>query len=99
MARRSRPRLPRNRRCHSGAVRVKSILKYRAGARRQSELPSAGRSEVRLLLVFDPWRSVILFVAGDKSGQWDKWYRTAIPRAEQLYDDYLAERRKEMGDE
>jgi len=25
------------------------------------------------------------------------WYRTAIPRAERLYDDYLAERRKEMG--
>jgi hypothetical protein len=99
MARRSRPRLPRNRRCHSGAARVKDILKYRAGARRPSELPSAGRSEVRLLLVFDPWRSVILLVAGDKSGQWDKWYRTAIPRAEQLYDDYLAERRKEMGDE
>jgi hypothetical protein len=42
---------------------------------------------------------VILLVAGDKSGQWDKWYRAAIPRAEQLYDDYLAERRKEMGHE
>jgi len=36
-------------------------------------------------------------VAGDKSGQWRKWYRTAIPRAERLYDDYLAGRRKEMG--
>ena len=44
-----------------------------------------------------PWRAAILLVAGDKSGQWDKWYRTAIPRAEQLYDDYLAERKKEMG--
>jgi len=49
------------------------------------------------LLVFDPWRSVVLLVAGDKSGQWDKRYRAAIPRAEQLYDDYLAEREKEMG--
>ena len=47
--------------------------------------------------MFDPWRAAILLVAGDKSGQWAKWYRTAIPRAEQLYDDYLAERRKEMG--
>ena len=28
------------------------------------------------LLVFDPWRAAILLVAGDKSGQWDKWYRT-----------------------
>jgi hypothetical protein len=40
---------------------------------------------------------VILLVAGDKSGQRGKWYRTAIPRAEQLYEEYLAERRKEMG--
>ena len=56
-----------------------------------------GDSEVRILLVFDPRPSAVLLVAGDKSGQWDKWYRTAIPHAEQLYDDYLAERRKEMG--
>jgi len=54
-------------------------------------------SEIRILLVFDPWRSVILLVAGDKSGQWDKWHRTAIRRAEQLYDDYLVEREKETG--
>ncbi len=59
--------------------------------------PSAGASEIRILLVFDLWRSAVLLVAGDKSGQGDKWYRTAIPHAEQLYDDYLAERRKEMG--
>ena len=32
-----------------------------------------------------------MLVAGDKSGQRERWYRTAIPRAEQLYDDYLAE--------
>ncbi len=59
--------------------------------------PSAGRSEVRILLVFDPWRSAVLLVAGDKSGQWSRWYRTAIPLAEQLYEDYLAQREKEMG--
>jgi hypothetical protein len=40
---------------------------------------------------------VILLVAGDKSGQWSRWYRDAIPRAEQLYDDYLVEREKETG--
>jgi hypothetical protein len=61
--------------------------------------PSSGRSEIRILLVFDPWRSVILLVAGDKSGRWEKWYKTAIPRAEQMYDDYLAERRKDVGHE
>ena len=44
-----------------------------------------------------PWRSAVLLVAGDKSGQWKQWYRTAIPQAEQLYEDYLAELEKEMG--
>jgi hypothetical protein len=28
-------------------------------------------------------------VAGDKAGQWDAWYRTAIPLAEECYEDYL----------
>ena len=49
-----------------------------------------------VLLVFDPWRSVILLVAGDKSGQWNSWYPTAIPRAEKLYEEYIAERKKEI---
>jgi hypothetical protein len=30
-----------------------------------------------------------------KSGELSRWYRTAILRVEQLYDDYLAERRRE----
>jgi hypothetical protein len=59
--------------------------------------PSGARSEVRMLLVFDPWRSAALLVSGDKSGQWTQWYRTAIPQAERFYEDYLAEREKEMG--
>jgi hypothetical protein len=42
--------------------------------------PSSGRTEIRILLVFDPWRSAVLLVAGDKFGQWDKWYRTARTR-------------------
>ena len=57
---------------------------------------SSRRSDITNVLVYDASRWEILLVAGDKSGQWSKWYRTAIPRAEQLYDDYLAERRKEM---
>lgn len=57
---------------------------------------SARRSEIRLLFVFDPWRSAILLVAGDKAGNWVRWYKDAVPRAEQLYHDYLIERQKEM---
>ncbi len=74
-----------------------TITASRVASMKELRPPSAGRSEIRIVLVFDPWRSAILLVAGDKSGQWGKWYRTAIPRAEQLYDDHLAGRRKERG--
>jgi hypothetical protein len=80
-----------------GRPLVDTITASRIANMKELRPPSAGRSEVRILLVFDPWRSVILLVAGDKSGQWEKWYRAAIPQAEQLYEDYLAERRKELG--
>jgi hypothetical protein len=80
-----------------GRPLVDTVTASRIANMKELRPPSAGRSEIRVLLVFDPWRSVILLVAGDKAGQWEKWYRTAIPRAEQLYEDYLAERRKELG--
>jgi hypothetical protein len=50
---------------------------------------SAGRSEIRILFVFDPWQQLVLLVAGDKAGDWRGWYRTAIPRAEQLYAEHI----------
>ncbi|RFU37161.1 addiction module toxin RelE [Actinomadura logoneensis] len=57
---------------------------------------SAGNSAVRILFVFDPWRAAILLVGGDKSGDWNAWYRRAVPEAEELFEQYLAERRAEM---
>lgn len=50
------------------------------------------------LLTFDPWRSAILLVAGDKSGNWSNWYRRAIPQAESMYGEYLRERALEEGE-
>ena len=50
---------------------------------------SAGRSEIRILYIFDPRRNAVLLVAGDKAGKWEAWYRQAIPLAEQRYEDYL----------
>lgn len=82
-----------------GRSLVDSVTGSKLANMKELRPPSAGRSEIRILLVFDPWRAAILLVAGDKSGQWTKWYRTAIPHAEQLYDEYLAERRKETTDE
>jgi hypothetical protein len=43
------------------------------------------QTNIRVLFVFDPWRSAILLVAGDKTGQWHTWYEHAIPQAEQMY--------------
>jgi len=52
---------------------------------------------VRILFVFDPWRSCILLVSGDKAGRWNEWYREAIPMAEQRYEIYLKERAEAEG--
>jgi hypothetical protein len=54
---------------------------------------------VRILFVFDPWRSSVLLVAGDKAGRWEVWYREAIPLAERRYETYLKERAQEERDQ
>lgn len=50
---------------------------------------SSGSTELRVLFAFDPKRRAILLVAGDKSGDWRKWYRRNIPIADRLFDDHL----------
>ncbi len=67
--------------------KIKNLKELRPG--------SAGATEIRILFVFDPWRSAILLVAGDKAGRWSQWYDEAIPRAEHLYEIYLKERAEE----
>jgi hypothetical protein len=47
---------------------------------------SAGRSEIRILFAFDPARTAVLLVAGDKAGDWRKWYDRNIPVADERYD-------------
>jgi hypothetical protein len=51
---------------------------------------STGESEVRILFVFDRERQMVLLVAGDKSGSWNRWYETAVPLAEARYAEHLA---------
>src|SRR3954462_14111473 len=53
---------------------------------------SRGRSEIRMLFVFDPDRAAIFLVAGDKAGRWSRWYEDAIPLAEARYADYRVEK-------
>ncbi|GAA2420716.1 type II toxin-antitoxin system RelE/ParE family toxin [Streptomyces glaucus] len=52
---------------------------------------SGGRTEIRIIFAFDPTRSALLLLGGDKAGNWDRWYRDHIPLAEQLYHDYVGD--------
>jgi hypothetical protein len=58
---------------------------------------SAGETEVRILFVFDPVRQMVLLVAGDKAGNWQRWYEVAIPLAEARYAEHLAALSEEGG--
>jgi len=56
---------------------------------------------IRILFAFDPRRTAILLVGGDKSPAdptsptWNQWYEHYIPIADDLYDTHLAELREE----
>lgn len=41
------------------------------------------------MFAFDPRRTAILLLGGDKSGRWQAWYREAIPAADDLYDEHV----------
>jgi hypothetical protein len=51
---------------------------------------SAGKTEIRILFIFDPQPRAVLLVAGDNADNWARWYRDAIKLAEDRYARYLA---------
>ena len=60
---------------------------------RELRKPHAGQ-QFRILYAFDPRRTAILLIGGDKTGD-NRWYKQFIRRAERLYEEHLAELRKE----
>lgn len=67
---------------------------------KQSEYPNMKELRVahagdpyRVLFAFDPRRVAILLLGGRKADQ--KWYKTAIPAADKLYGEHLAQLRRE----
>jgi hypothetical protein len=48
----------------------------------------------RVLYAFDPRRSAILLIGGDKTGR-DRWYEIFVPIADKLYDEHLAALKRE----
>ena len=68
----------------------------RHAAMRELRVQRQGRP-YRVLYIFDPRRTAILLLGGDKTGD-DRWYETNVPRADEIYDECLKEISKEPGD-
>ena len=54
----------------------------------------SGGHPLRIFYAFDPRRTAILLIGGDKTGN-DRFYEEYIPIADRLYDAYLEELRRE----
>ena len=60
---------------------------------RELRAQSAGRP-IRVFYAFDPRRTSILLIGGDKAGH-DRFYEEYVPVADDLYDEHLDELRQE----
>lgn len=65
----------------------------RHGHMRELRIQHAGRP-YRVLYAFDPRRSAILLIGGDKTGN-DRWYEQFVPVADRLYDEHVDSLRNE----
>ena len=48
-------------------------------------------TNIRVLFAFDPRRTAILLIGGDKTDRWHEFYEEMIPVADDLYDEHLDE--------
>lgn len=48
----------------------------------------AGGDPLRMLYAFDPRRTAILLIGGDKTGD-NGWYETTVPIADRLFEHHL----------
>ena len=56
---------------------------------RELRIQSGGRP-IRVFYAFDPRRSAILLIGGEKTGN-DRFYQQYVPLADRLYDEHLEE--------
>ena len=54
----------------------------------------SGGNPLRVFYAFDPRRTAILLIGGDKTGN-DRFYEIYIPKADKLYDEHLKELKEE----
>jgi hypothetical protein len=50
---------------------------------------------LRVLFAFNPQRTAILLIGGNKEHRWQEWYLDFIPVADNLYDEHLEELRQQ----
>ena len=60
---------------------------------RELRIQSGGKP-IRVFYAFDPRRSAILLIGGDKSGD-SRFYRRLVPIADEIYDEHLDELRRD----
>ncbi len=65
----------------------------RHGRMRELRVQTGGRP-IRIFYAFDPRRTSILLIGGDKTGD-DRFYEVLVPIADKLYDEHLEELRRE----
>ena len=66
-----------------------SDIRGASPAMRELRIQYAGHP-YRILYAFDPERSAVLIIGGDKTGD-DSWYDRYVPRAEAIFKEYLEE--------
>jgi hypothetical protein len=64
-------------------------LLERYGPMRELRVQHGGRP-LRVLYAFDPRRTAVLLLGGDKTGN-RRWYEESVPRADALYDRHLSD--------
>jgi hypothetical protein len=52
-------------------------------------------SHIRIFFAFDPRRTAILLIGGDKTGEWKAFYKEKGPVADKLYEEHLKALKKE----
>ncbi|MCL2825094.1 MAG: type II toxin-antitoxin system RelE/ParE family toxin [Polyangiaceae bacterium] len=57
-------------------------------ALRELRIQSSGKP-LRVLYAFDPKRSAVLLLGGDKTGN-NRWYEENVPKSEMIWQEYLA---------
>jgi hypothetical protein len=65
----------------------------RHGQMRELRIQHQG-NPYRILYAFDPRRTAVLLLGGNKGGE-GRWYEVNVPKADDLYDELIAELKRE----